>query len=54
MEKAVLVNPFPMALGRIGRPEDVASAVAFLCSDPAGYITGVNPRIDGGVIPTVC
>uniref|UniRef100_A0A7C2FRB3 SDR family oxidoreductase n=1 Tax=Thermosphaera aggregans TaxID=54254 RepID=A0A7C2FRB3_9CREN len=35
--------------GRVGRPEDVASLVAFLASDEAGWITGVNVVIDGGV-----
>jgi NAD(P)-dependent dehydrogenase (short-subunit alcohol dehydrogenase family) len=39
-------------LGRMGAPEDVANAVAFLASPAAAYITGVNLRIDGGVIRT--
>jgi 3-oxoacyl-[acyl-carrier protein] reductase len=38
-------------LGRTGRPEEVAHAVAFLCSPLAGYITGATLRIDGGVVP---
>lgn len=36
------------ALGRIGEPEDVASAVAFLCSPDARHITGVVLPVDGG------
>ena len=36
-------------LGRLGRPEDVAHAVAFLASDRAAYITGVTLRVDGGL-----
>jgi NAD(P)-dependent dehydrogenase (short-subunit alcohol dehydrogenase family) len=40
------------ALGRMGTPEDVANAVAFLASPAASYITGVNLRIDGGAIRT--
>ena len=29
-------------LGRLGRPQDMAAAVAFLCSDDAAYVTGEN------------
>ena len=35
--------------GRIGRPEDIAHMVMFLCSDRAGFITGENITIDGGM-----
>jgi NAD(P)-dependent dehydrogenase (short-subunit alcohol dehydrogenase family) len=36
-------------LGRRGRPEDVARATAFLCSDDAEFISGVALVVDGGV-----
>ena len=37
-----------LALGRLGRPEDVAKAIVFLASDAAGYITGTSLEISGG------
>lgn len=36
------------ALGRFGRPEELANAIAFLCSERASYITGVSLNLDGG------
>ncbi|MBE6884654.1 MAG: SDR family oxidoreductase [Ruminococcaceae bacterium] len=36
-------------VGRVGKPEDIADAVLFLCSDHAGFITGENLCIDGGM-----
>ena len=36
------------ALGRYGKPEEVAAAVAFLASPAAGYITGTTLNVDGG------
>ena len=35
--------------GRVGNPLDIANAVLFLCSDSAGFITGENLCIDGGM-----
>lgn len=36
-------------VGRVGRPDDIASMILFLCSDDAGFITGQNIVIDGGM-----
>jgi 3-oxoacyl-[acyl-carrier protein] reductase len=38
-----------IALGRLGSPEDIASAVAFLASPQAGYITGETLHVNGGM-----
>ena len=43
---ADIVNRVPMA--RFARPEDVASAIAYLCSDGAAFINGVSLPVDGG------
>jgi NAD(P)-dependent dehydrogenase (short-subunit alcohol dehydrogenase family) len=39
--------------GHPGRPQDVAELVAFLASERAAYITGVEYRVDGGTVPTI-
>ena len=46
--RAEVVAQTPM--GRLGRPEDVAAAVAFLASDDASFITGAALVVDGGRI----
>lgn len=37
-------------LGRIGEPEDIAAAVAFLASSDASWITGINLPVEGGIM----
>ena len=44
-ESDILQHP----AGRIGKPQDIASMVLFLCSEQAGFITGENICIDGGM-----
>lgn len=36
-------------VGRVGRPDDIASLVSYLCSEQAGFITGQNLVVDGGM-----
>ncbi len=45
----MLVATQPIA--RFGQPQEIASAVLFLASDQAGYITGVQLSVDGGLAP---
>jgi len=46
-QKAKLVGSIP--LGRMGRPDDVAAAVAWLASDEAGWVTGTTLHVNGGM-----
>jgi len=46
-QRAALLEKIP--LGRLGSPEDIASAVLFLASPQAGYITGATLHVNGGM-----
>ena len=46
-QKNKLLERIP--LGRLGRPEDIAEAVAFLASERAGYVTGTTLHVNGGL-----
>jgi len=45
--RAQIVASIPM--GRLARPEEIAATVAFLASEEAGYITGANISVNGGM-----
>jgi 3-oxoacyl-[acyl-carrier protein] reductase len=47
MRQGLLKN---IPAGRLGRPEDIAGVVVFLCTDAADYITGQTITVDGGLI----
>nr|MDT0253332.1 3-oxoacyl-ACP reductase FabG [Endozoicomonas sp.] len=46
-QRAFLLGQIP--LSRLGQPEEIAASVAFLVSEPAGYITGETLHVNGGM-----
>jgi NAD(P)-dependent dehydrogenase (short-subunit alcohol dehydrogenase family) len=44
-----MLNTF-VPMGRLGRPEEIADAVLWLCSSAASYVTGQSISIDGGYV----
>ena len=53
MEAAETAAAASIPAGRLGRPEEMAWAAAFLCSDRAAYITGTAIAVDGGRVAGV-
>ena len=50
-ERAEFKNRVPM--GRYGTVDEIAATIVFLASEGAGYITGQNIRVDGGITRSV-
>lgn len=50
LEEATRRQAAAVPLRRLADPEEVASAIAFLCSERASYITGTNLLVDGGLV----
>ncbi len=48
LARMLKLYPIGQGLGRLGRPEDAAAAVAFLASDRAAFITGQTLGVSGG------
>ena len=53
VESVIEESTGSIPVGRYGRPDEYANAVAFLASGPAAYITGSTLRIDGGLIASI-
>lgn len=49
VEEALQRQAAEIPMKRMAEPEEIAAAIAFLCSKPASYVTGVNLLVDGGV-----
>lgn len=53
IERRLIAEKWPNAVGRMGRPEEIAATVAFVASDEAGYMTGAHIRVNGGEQPSL-
>lgn len=51
-EADIVAEYAPNPSGRLGRPQDIAAAVAYLASPLADYVNGIELRVDGGITGT--
>lgn len=49
-DEALEMQAEEVPMKRLGKPEEIGASIAFLCSEPAAYITGVNLLVDGGMV----
>ncbi len=48
-EEALMLQASEVPMKRLGKPEEIAAAIAFFCSQPGAYITGTSLLVDGGM-----
>ena len=53
IEAGAVRDMIPNDVGRLGRPEEIAAAVAYLASPLTDYVSGAVLRVDGGTIRSV-
>jgi 3-oxoacyl-[acyl-carrier protein] reductase len=49
-DEALEMQAEEVPMKRLGKPEEIGASIAFLCSEQAAYITGVNLLVDGGMV----
>lgn len=49
-DEALEMQAEQVPMKRLGKPEEIGASIAFLCSEQAAYITGVNLLVDGGLV----
>lgn len=48
-EEALVLQANEVPMKRLGKPEEIAAAIVFFCSQPAAYVTGTSLLVDGGM-----
>jgi NAD(P)-dependent dehydrogenase (short-subunit alcohol dehydrogenase family) len=53
IERRLVAERWPNAVGRMGRPDEIAAAIAFVASEESAFMTGAHIRINGGERPSL-